>query len=89
MWSIAARDENVGSDGHYFRWMLRTVCVHLEAGLVVNEMILPHEHKFGSAAGPDIWFRDKNERPQRSIAVDELLGKNIQRMDWTARFPNT
>ncbi|GFS56951.1 transposable element Tcb2 transposase [Trichonephila clavipes] len=38
-----------------------------------EEVLLPHMRLFRGAIGPDFIFMDDNERPHRTLAVEELL----------------
>ncbi|GFT58892.1 transposable element Tcb2 transposase [Trichonephila clavipes] len=50
-----------------------------------GEVLLPHVRLFRGAIGPNFLFMDDNERPHRTLAVDELLeSEDITRMDWPA-----
>ncbi|GFV02315.1 transposable element Tc1 transposase [Trichonephila clavipes] len=54
-----------------------------------EEVFLPHVRLFRGAIGPDFTCKDKNARPHRTIAVEELLeSEDITRMDWTAYYPD-
>ncbi|GFY14391.1 transposable element Tcb2 transposase [Trichonephila clavipes] len=50
-----------------------------------EEVLLPHVRLFRGAIGPDFIFMGDNARPNRTVAVQELLeSEDITRMDWPA-----
>ncbi|GFU58509.1 transposable element Tcb2 transposase [Trichonephila clavipes] len=54
-----------------------------------EEVLLPHVRMFRGAIDPDFIFMDDNERPHRTLAVEELLeSEDITRMDWPAYSPD-
>ncbi|GFT79311.1 transposable element Tcb2 transposase [Trichonephila clavipes] len=53
------------------------------------EVLLPHVRLFRGAISPDFIFMDDNDRPHRTLAVEELLeSEDITRMDWPAYSPD-
>ncbi|GFU99755.1 transposable element Tcb2 transposase [Trichonephila clavipes] len=54
-----------------------------------EEVLLPHVRLFRGAISPDFIFMDYNDRPHRTLAVEELLeSEDITRMDWPAYSPD-
>ncbi|GBN66331.1 hypothetical protein AVEN_161301-1 [Araneus ventricosus] len=54
-----------------------------------DEILEPYVRLFRDAVGPEFILMDYNERPHRTLLVDELLeSEDILRMDWPARSPD-
>ncbi|GFU69999.1 transposable element Tcb2 transposase [Trichonephila clavipes] len=54
-----------------------------------EEVLLSHVRLSRGAIGPDFIFMDDNERPHKTLAVEELLEReDITRMDWPAYSPD-
>ncbi|GFV41955.1 transposable element Tc1 transposase [Trichonephila clavipes] len=53
-----------------------------------EEVLFPHVRLFRGAIGPDFIFMDDNVRQHRTLAVEELLGSDISRMDWPVYSPD-
>ncbi|GFX08914.1 retrovirus-related Pol polyprotein from transposon 17.6 [Trichonephila clavipes] len=53
-----------------------------------EEVLLSHVRLFRGAIGPDFIFMDGNAQPHRTLAVEELLERDITRMDWPAYSPD-